>query len=602
MIGNADTKAESPSTKNQTNRFFKVLGKKLWFSFAPKSYIKDIYKKKLGDEIDLKSPETFHDKINWMKLYMNDPLLSICLDRFRVRTYIDSLGLGGILSNCYGVYPVFKWIDFNDMPEKFSLVATHGKGYRYNCVSEGSFDKDDCERKFSVWLRSDQSLKYGVKHYGYIKPRIMVEEYIDAKNDNSIREFSIMCFGGKAEYILFHGYKNGVKYNNVYDMNINPVPFAFTTSVPQENTVLRVPAHLEYMKRCAEIMSSPFPYARISFYDTPDRLIFSAVNFFDDVALGKALPAEFNNVLGQKLILPQKERFGLIRNAMRAFILSLGKKTDSEDNVQQEPVLNSDASSAAGEIRTAQNQSVQIQENLVQELQKERETVQEASGEYIADGVPESVQEYNPVQPAESIEHLEPVSDTAVADTSEGYEEIERDGIDEAQYEAEQAIPQSNEAQLPDRENDAAGMTVAVKKFVSAVKSSVVRVWKSVKRFFTPSSDENGEKTPSPFASICFRMYGRIKAIAGKVAAAVSGAAKKACSATSSFFKNKVKPNAARFAASVKKTFVKCVQQLKRLTKRLMENIKNMRKNGSDGQTDEKSAGAGTDSDENNLQ
>lgn len=76
-------------------RFFYLYLKQLYLKIfysstkAKEKYIKKQFKKYLGYEIDFKKePETFTQKIQFRKLYDNNPLYSICADKYRVREYV----------------------------------------------------------------------------------------------------------------------------------------------------------------------------------------------------------------------------------------------------------------------------------------------------------------------------------------------------------------------------------------------------------------------------------------------------------------------------------------------------------------------------------
>ena len=75
------------------NNYLKIkqLYMKIFLNSTPQKekYIKKKFKKELGYEIDFnKEPETFNQKIQFRKLYDNNPLYSICADKYRVREYV----------------------------------------------------------------------------------------------------------------------------------------------------------------------------------------------------------------------------------------------------------------------------------------------------------------------------------------------------------------------------------------------------------------------------------------------------------------------------------------------------------------------------------
>ena len=47
-------------------------------------YIKSVYKARFGKEINLDSPKTFAEKIQWMKLYDHNPKIVLYADKYLV--------------------------------------------------------------------------------------------------------------------------------------------------------------------------------------------------------------------------------------------------------------------------------------------------------------------------------------------------------------------------------------------------------------------------------------------------------------------------------------------------------------------------------------
>ena len=68
--------------------------------------------KHTGKGLDLKNPQTFDEKIWYLKLYEKNPLKTKCTDKYLVREYVKECGLEHILNELYGVYDSFQEIPF----------------------------------------------------------------------------------------------------------------------------------------------------------------------------------------------------------------------------------------------------------------------------------------------------------------------------------------------------------------------------------------------------------------------------------------------------------------------------------------------------------
>ena len=46
------------------------------------------YKERTGESLNLKNVKTYNEKMQWLKIYYHNPLMTICSDKYRVREYI----------------------------------------------------------------------------------------------------------------------------------------------------------------------------------------------------------------------------------------------------------------------------------------------------------------------------------------------------------------------------------------------------------------------------------------------------------------------------------------------------------------------------------
>ena len=63
-----------------------------------KRILGDLFERHLGYSINWKNPRTFNEKIMWLKLNYQNPLITQCSDKFSVKSYVeDVLGPGHIV-------------------------------------------------------------------------------------------------------------------------------------------------------------------------------------------------------------------------------------------------------------------------------------------------------------------------------------------------------------------------------------------------------------------------------------------------------------------------------------------------------------------------
>ena len=95
---------------------------------ADEVFARRMYKKYTGDNLNLKDPKTYNEKLWWLKYHYRNPLQKICSDKYRVREYVKECGLKHILVELYGIYDNPKEIDFSEFEQEVFLKINVGSG------------------------------------------------------------------------------------------------------------------------------------------------------------------------------------------------------------------------------------------------------------------------------------------------------------------------------------------------------------------------------------------------------------------------------------------------------------------------------------------
>jgi len=94
----------------------------IWARLSRDSALRWLYKRRMGVMLNYDNPQTFSEKIQWMKVFWDHPLKVKCADKFCVREYVTECGCEEILVDMLGVYENPDEIDFNSLPERFVLT------------------------------------------------------------------------------------------------------------------------------------------------------------------------------------------------------------------------------------------------------------------------------------------------------------------------------------------------------------------------------------------------------------------------------------------------------------------------------------------------
>ena len=281
---------------------------RLLSGISPLLASKYVYRKRLGKRLDIKNPKLYNERLMWLKLYYynKNPLVTECADKYRVRNYLERCGLGDSLNELYGVWDNADDIPWDSLPDKFVLKCNHGCDYNIICEDKSKLDIKEAKKKLKKWLRDD-FWKYAAEvNYRYIPKRIICEKYIGTEDGGMPADIKVYCFNGVPKLVGY--YYDRPKYTHDqkmvhYDFDWNPVPFMHPkyrkgAEAPEK------PAYLERVLKEAEILSKPFPFVRVDFFEYKGQPVFAELTFTPLFCAGDLFTDEGMEYLGSLIKLP----------------------------------------------------------------------------------------------------------------------------------------------------------------------------------------------------------------------------------------------------------------------------------------------------------
>lgn len=266
-------------------------------------YLTTLYRLRTGTKLDLTNPTTFNEKLNWLKVYYHNPTLTKMADKYEVKKIVaDKIGKEYVVEN-YGVYNKWEDINFSSLPNKFVIKCTHDSGGAFICKNKKSFDYAGVEKVIKKNQRNN--FYFGLREWPYknIKPRIIVDRFLDDHTGIVLRDYKFWCFNGVPTF-MYITIKGKDVFENFYDMQFNPVDInhGFPRHVPEFDP----PQNFELMKELASKLSQDIPFVRVDFFDVDNHVFFGEFTFFDWGGFWPFKPREMDIKLGQLLTLPEK--------------------------------------------------------------------------------------------------------------------------------------------------------------------------------------------------------------------------------------------------------------------------------------------------------
>lgn len=279
-------------------------------SFLPDDiYLKVRYRLVMKRPLRLDNPQTFNEKINWLKLYNRNPLYTNLVDKSTVKDYVRSIIGEDYVIPTYGVWDQFDDIDFSILPDQFVLKSTNGGGGTgvIVCKDISNLDKISAKKKLEKSMRTNFNIGREWVYTG-VKPRIIAEKLLSNSDSSELVDYKIFCFNGEPKLLFLASdrYTKGESLKfDWYDINLNHLPFK---SKGYETTNKKFPVFPEFdqMKDVARQLSQGIPFLRVDLYLVDHKIYFGELTFFHDGGFVPLEPEEWEYKLGEMIQLPKK--------------------------------------------------------------------------------------------------------------------------------------------------------------------------------------------------------------------------------------------------------------------------------------------------------
>lgn len=257
---------------------------------------------KMGFWPNFTHPKRFTEKLQLYKMKYRNPVMPQCVDKYEVRKYVESKGLGYILNELYGVFDSAEDINYNSLPEKFVVKSTTGGGGLNVIVvrDKSQCDFEDIKRKAALWKKHEQGVVSSGREWAYSgmgPSRVIIEKYLeDSDTTVELTDYKFFCFNGEPKCVQVDTGRFDGHHQNYYDMQWQSlgVHCTYPEGGPQSQ-----PTNFDEMKQVAMLLSKDFPFVRVDLYNVNGKIIFGELTFYPSSGYGKFHPDEFDYQLGE---------------------------------------------------------------------------------------------------------------------------------------------------------------------------------------------------------------------------------------------------------------------------------------------------------------
>lgn len=273
---------------------------------SDKTYLRILFFLRMHHRLNLEKPQTFNEKIQWLKLYDRRPIYTQMVDKYEAKKYVSQIIGEKHIIPTIAVYNSVEEIDFDKLPNQFVLKCTHDSGGIVICKDKSKLDFDNARRILANGLK--RSFYYRNREWPYknVVPRVIAEEYKVDESGYELKDYKWFCFDGQPKALFIATDRvnpNEETKFDFFDMDFNHLPV--TNGHPNSKIMIKKPVGFEKMKSIASKLSKGFPHVRVDLYDINGSIYFGELTFSHWSGLVPFEPQEWDYKFGSWINLPQ---------------------------------------------------------------------------------------------------------------------------------------------------------------------------------------------------------------------------------------------------------------------------------------------------------
>lgn len=261
------------------------------------------YRQRIGRDVNWDNLVNYTEKMQWAKLYDNNPIKSSLTDKYEVRKWVEQKIGKEYLIDLLGVWNNFDEINFSKLPNKFVLKTNHGSGTNVIVKNKSHLNMKITKQKFKDWLDTDFGYKSLELHYSDIQPKIIAEAYIET-DIGELQDYKFLCFDGQPYFCWVDMGRYSNHTRNVYNLDWELQPWNQETYANYEKPIEK-PKNFEKMIEIVKILAKDFPHVRVDLYNVNGKIYFGEMTFTNGGGFDRIIPSEYDKMLGDLWTLPR---------------------------------------------------------------------------------------------------------------------------------------------------------------------------------------------------------------------------------------------------------------------------------------------------------
>ena len=276
---------------------------------SDEEYLSRKYQLYFGQKLDLQNPQTFNEKLQWLKLYNRKPEYTVMVDKYKVREYIAQELGEEYLIPLLGVWDNPDEIDFDALPNQFVLKCNPNSGLGMCiCKDKSELDISKVKVELRKGLKQDYYLTGREWPYKDVPRKIIAEKYMEDVSGD-LKDYKFYCFNGEMKFVMINSDRNTSRPTRAdyFDRDFNWLDFTWGYSHAEVHP--KKPEQFEKMVAIVEKLAKGLPHMRVDLYDCNGKIYFGELTFFDGSGFDKIEPLEWDYKIGKLLKLPTSLKY-----------------------------------------------------------------------------------------------------------------------------------------------------------------------------------------------------------------------------------------------------------------------------------------------------
>ncbi|MDE6019492.1 MAG: glycosyl transferase [Ruminococcus sp.] len=269
-------------------------------------YLKILYYCVFRKKLNLKHPQTYNEKLQWLKLNNRKPIYTKMVDKIEAKKYVAQIIGEEYIIPTIAEYDSVDQIEWDKLPEQFVLKCTHDSGGIVICSNKAILNISKAKAKLEAGLKRNYYPRNREWPYRDCKRRIICEKYMVDESGYELKDYKFFCFDGEVKALFIASDRNNANEETKFDFfdeDFNHLPL--TNGHPNSHKSIKRPQGFEKMKELASILSKGFPHLRVDFYDINGKIYFGELTFFHWSGMMPFEPEEWDYKFGSWINLPK---------------------------------------------------------------------------------------------------------------------------------------------------------------------------------------------------------------------------------------------------------------------------------------------------------